>query len=126
MQMQNGTAAAAGAGPKERGFVIEIICTTPNASGASFVLDRFVSKLKTLTSSNSDVKYQVDKVDAPVRCCCEMIRLWVRREHWRWPLQPHTLRWTERQPIRGPHAHAAADCAGQPCSRGTARRRCGV
>lgn len=65
MQMPNGTPAGGATGAKERGFVIEIICTTPNASGASFVLDRFVSKLKTLTSSNPDVKYQVDKVDAP-------------------------------------------------------------
>lgn len=64
MQAQNGAAAAPG-GAKERGFVIEIICTTPNAGGASFVLDRFVNKLKALTSSNQDVKYQVDKVDAP-------------------------------------------------------------
>lgn len=65
MRMPSGAAAAAATGPKERGFIVEIICTTPNAGGASFVLDRFVSKLKTLTSSNSDVKYQIDKVDAP-------------------------------------------------------------
>ena len=56
---------AAPAGPKQRGFVIEIICTTPNAQGASFVLSQFVSKLKTLKSSNPDVNYKVDKVDAP-------------------------------------------------------------
>ena len=55
-----GTAAV-----KNRGFVIEILCTTPKAGGASFVLDRFVSKLKTLTPSNKDVNYKVLKVQAP-------------------------------------------------------------
>lgn len=61
----NTDTGATPAGPKQRGFVIEIICTTPNAQGASFVLSQFVSKLKTLKSSNADVSYKVDKVDAP-------------------------------------------------------------
>jgi hypothetical protein len=48
-------APAAPTAATQRGFVIEIICTTPNANGASFVLAQFVSKLKTLNSSNPDV-----------------------------------------------------------------------
>jgi type IV pilus assembly protein PilM len=58
-------AVGATAGPKQRGFVIEIVCTTPNAGGASFVLDNFVSKLNTLNSSNPLVSYAVKKVVEP-------------------------------------------------------------
>jgi type IV pilus assembly protein PilM len=54
------------AGPPQRGFVIEMICTTPNAGGASYVLSNLVAKLKQLKSSDPDVDYKVDKVEAPV------------------------------------------------------------
>ena len=52
-------------GVKQRGFLIEIVCTTPKAGGASFVLDRFVSKLAALKSSNPEVNYAIAKVEAP-------------------------------------------------------------
>jgi type IV pilus assembly protein PilM len=52
-------------GEKLRGFVVEIICTTPNAGGASYVLSSLVTKLQALKSSNGDVDYKVDKVEAP-------------------------------------------------------------
>jgi type IV pilus assembly protein PilM len=60
-----GGGTAAPAAPAQRGFVIEIICTTPNAGGASFVLAQFVNKLKALTSTNPDVNIKVDKVVVP-------------------------------------------------------------
>ena len=55
----------AAAGPKQRGFVIEVLCTTPNAEGASYVLSTFVARLKTLTSGNPQVSYAIDKVVEP-------------------------------------------------------------
>ncbi|HSU69153.1 MAG TPA: hypothetical protein VLJ39_19875, partial [Tepidisphaeraceae bacterium] len=60
--------AAEGAAPtgKTRGFVMEIVCVTPKAAGASFVLDKFVSKLPALVSSNPDVSYKVIKAQVPV------------------------------------------------------------
>ena len=47
--------------PKQRGFVVEIVCTTPMASGASFVLNTFVKKLQALSPSNPHVSYSVPK-----------------------------------------------------------------
>ena len=49
----------------QRGFVVEVICTTPNAGGASYVLTAFVNKLKKLTSSDKDVNFKIDKVVVP-------------------------------------------------------------
>ncbi|HEY2586605.1 MAG TPA: type IV pilus assembly protein PilM [Tepidisphaeraceae bacterium] len=56
----------AAGGPAQRGFVVEIVCTTPNGGGASYVLSNLVAKLKQLKSSDPDVDYKVDKVEAPV------------------------------------------------------------
>jgi type IV pilus assembly protein PilM len=58
-------ANAAPGASKSRGFMIEIVCTTPKAGGASFVLDNFVSKLVAMKSSNPEVIYKVEKVQAP-------------------------------------------------------------
>jgi type IV pilus assembly protein PilM len=49
---------------KNRGFVIEIVCTTPKAGGASFVLANFVKKLSALKSSNPELNYAVMKAQA--------------------------------------------------------------
>lgn len=61
----NNAAGADQAAAKTRGFVIEIICTTPNAGGASYVLSTLVPKLQALKPSDLDVNYRVDKVEAP-------------------------------------------------------------
>jgi type IV pilus assembly protein PilM len=50
--------------PKQRGFIIELVCTTPKAGGASYVLDHLVNKLH-LQRKDGDVKYKVDKVEEP-------------------------------------------------------------
>ena len=52
--------------PKQRGFLVEIICTTPNANGASYVLSSFASKLGTLTSSSPEANYVIKRVIEPV------------------------------------------------------------
>jgi type IV pilus assembly protein PilM len=62
--MPNGPEAAAPDAAKQRGFIIEIVCTTPRAGGASFVLDHFVSKLMDLKPSNEGVNYAVKKAEA--------------------------------------------------------------
>jgi type IV pilus assembly protein PilM len=49
---------------KQRGFIIEIVCTTPKAGGASFVLDHFVKKLTDLKRSADGVNYEVKKAEA--------------------------------------------------------------
>ena len=56
----------AAAGPKQRGFVIEVVCTTPNADGASFVVRNFSPKLQSMKSSApTQVNYAVKKVYIP-------------------------------------------------------------
>lgn len=52
-------------GPGQRGFVVEIICTTPRADAASYVLNNYVNKLVKLKSSNPQVSYKIDRVVAP-------------------------------------------------------------
>jgi type IV pilus assembly protein PilM len=54
------------AGPKLRGFVVEISCITPNGGGPSFVLENFVKKLQDMTSSNKEVNYVVLKGKAQI------------------------------------------------------------
>ncbi|HEY8751856.1 MAG TPA: type IV pilus assembly protein PilM [Tepidisphaeraceae bacterium] len=58
-------AAAAPAGGPLRGYVIDVICTTPRPDGASYVLNNFVSKLEKLQSSTPLVNYAVKKVREP-------------------------------------------------------------
>ena len=52
-------------GPAQRGFVVEVVCTTPMADGASYVLNSFVSRLNSLSPSNPQVSYAVKKVIEP-------------------------------------------------------------
>jgi type IV pilus assembly protein PilM len=63
--MKPATPQAATAGPAQRGFVVEVVCTTPKADGASFVLNNFVSQLAKLSPSNPQVSYVVKKVIEP-------------------------------------------------------------
>ena len=58
------TAAPSAGGPL-RGYVIDVICTTPRPDGASYVLSNFVSKLEKLQSSTPLVNYAVKKVREP-------------------------------------------------------------
>jgi type IV pilus assembly protein PilM len=58
--------AAAPTTPKQRGFFVEIVCTTPNANGASYVLGSFVSKLGAMTSSSPEANYAIKRVIEPV------------------------------------------------------------
>jgi len=63
-----GAAAAAPAdtGGPLRGFVIEVICTTPRSDGGSFVLNNFVNKLANLKRSDpGSVSYAVKVVKEP-------------------------------------------------------------
>ena len=52
-------------GNAQRGFVVEIICTTPKADGASFVLNTFCANLQKLTTSDPQVSYAIKKVIEP-------------------------------------------------------------
>ena len=64
MGMKPATPQAA-AGPAQRGFVVEIVCTTPMADGPSYVLNSFVAKLATLNPTNPQVSYAVKKIIEP-------------------------------------------------------------
>jgi len=52
-------AAAPTTGAGTRGFIVEIVCTTPRADAGSFVLQKFVTKLQTMKSTNPAVNYSV-------------------------------------------------------------------
>jgi len=57
---QSGAAAV-----KQRGFVIEVVCTTPNAGGAGFVVETLRPRLLAMQPSNAQVNYVVKKVIVP-------------------------------------------------------------
>ena len=59
--------ANAAAAPKQRGFVIEVICTTPNSLGPSYVLDTFVTNLRKRTPNapNPPVGYSIVRAAEP-------------------------------------------------------------
>jgi hypothetical protein len=63
-QPQQPAAPTTGAGT--RGFIIEVICTTPRADAGSFVLNNFVNKLGTMKSSNPAVNYATKFVEEPL------------------------------------------------------------
>ena len=59
--------AAPAAGNGQRGFIIEIICVTPKAEGASYVLNNFVSKLQKMSPpAGTRASYEVKKVIEPL------------------------------------------------------------
>jgi type IV pilus assembly protein PilM len=49
----------------QHGFIVEIVCTTPRADGGTFVLNNFVSKLRTMKSSSPSVNYLAKFVNEP-------------------------------------------------------------
>jgi type IV pilus assembly protein PilM len=59
-------AAAPVTGAGTRGFIVEIICTTPRADAGSFVLNNFVNKLGTMKSTNPAVNYATKFVEEPL------------------------------------------------------------
>jgi len=58
--------AAPDTGAGTRGFIVEIICTTPRADAGSFVLNNFVNKLASMKSTNPAVNYKAKFVNEPL------------------------------------------------------------